>query len=86
MLNSQGDKGIGFPGQQGQAGPQGEDGSVGPQGDPGPQGLDGTMGPRGQDGLPGLKGALLTASQWLRVNWCRWMGRHKMWEMCSPTN
>lgn len=58
-LWSQGDRGIGFPGQQGQSGPQGEDGSVGPQGHPGPQGLDGAPGPRGLDGQPGPKGSLL---------------------------
>lgn len=86
MLCSQGDKGIGFPGQQGQAGPQGEDGSVGPQGGPGPQGLDGATGPQGQDGLPGPKGALLTTSQWLRMNLWWWVGQHNMWKMCSPTN
>lgn len=55
-LCSQGDRGIGFPGQQGQSGPQGEDGSVGPLGDPGAPGPAGAPGSPGQDGPRGLKG------------------------------
>jgi len=56
-LWSQGDRGIGVPGQRGQSGPQGEDGSVGPQGNYGPSGPDGAPGPTGQDGLPGPRGS-----------------------------